>query len=243
MSVWLTHMLLKNKRVYSQLPLRMCLCYRPLPPVTAPNRSWRPWSAFHQIHQALRSALLSSWRTLSMAITHLWPDQQPWALGMCSTQLLIIYSRTTGCQEPPSCHLLARPLACHPGTPPAGRRKGKEGTLRSQKAVTGSCTHFPTHPRGWPFSHLSTYHWLECGLYSEWLCRFLKIRNSLTKKEGTQIEEQLSNFNRASKILQSIESMCLINLGIDPRGVQGHECNATCNRKCPIHLLCKTWKT
>lgn len=141
MSVWLTHMLLKNKRVYSQLPLRMCLCYRPFPPVTAPNHSWRPWSAFHQIHQALHSVLLSSRRTLSVAITHLWPYQKPWALGTCSTQLLIIYSQTTGRQEPPSCH----PASQTPGLPPWNSSSWKEEGEGRDTPSPESC-YWKLHP-------------------------------------------------------------------------------------------------
>lgn len=59
----------------------------------------------------------------------------------------------------------------------------------------------PIPPRGWPLNSLGTKAWRERSLYSEWLCGFTEIKSSITKKEGTHIGEQLSNFNRASKIL------------------------------------------
>lgn len=97
-------MLLKNKRVYCQLPLRVCLCCRPFPRVIVCDNISHPWGAFYQSHQGFYTVLPFGTQTCTMEVTHLWPFRKPLALVTCSRQVLLTYKWMIGHQETPSCH-------------------------------------------------------------------------------------------------------------------------------------------
>lgn len=143
MSVWLTHMLLKNKGVYRQLPPRICLCYKPFPLVMVCNNILDLRSAFHQLHQGFHSTLLLSRHMFPVEITCLWLYQPGFGYLLQTTiNYLHMDTRTPG-------DAFLHPASWTPGLPPLellqlkGRR-GRGCSAPTPEAITG------THPRGWP---------------------------------------------------------------------------------------------
>lgn len=100
MSVWLTHMLLKNRRVYSQLNLRMSL-----PQTISMSNGAQSYLTSMECLSSKTSGFLShsSADVHHGSHSHLAYWKQP-SLITCSSQLLIIYRWAIGHQEHPACH-------------------------------------------------------------------------------------------------------------------------------------------